>query len=691
MEYMEHVGSIDPTSPMGYVGSLSEIEQAMLVEHHHLHPSPGGKGGKGGKGGRGLAYPELDEKRALHGPRPRASSSSSSSSLSSSAAASRRRKPRCRPASAGRMRHSASAPQWHTSVRAGAANKKSGGRRRRPASAGRMRRSGSAAVLTSMTNNLQYGSGPGTLGNGGGRKRVRLQEIRQRAKQLEQGWNQTFAQNLVSNQMIMGSTEEVGTSRRRDWMNHHADQFSALNELRRAILQNREGGGGGGGGGSSSVDARGRSSSKSKSCRSKPNANNASTPNKKRVIRKLAKKKKKNKKKKQQSSTKNLMLVDKTRMQSRRLQKKSKGTTSTPQLGYGHGNDDNYTSEDDSDLHQGYAGDAGDDDGFDDEQVKAGAELGEEDALSKARHLSEMRFVKQCKAVRVLFEDLKVPQRDRRFFTKTFMARYDERCAAFVQEQAELLDGHRRRTLRVLSRIRRREMAIKQLHAVAKACVTGIVPSMEAKSHGQGGSAEIASMKAKHRQRFRAILEDAARRAQTASCLVVEAIVPWRKDLWRPQPFKWNGKNYILRMGNCVGLQKFVTNADYVRAIRMCELPAGTLDVLLPPNVCEELCANTQPPKVNVADEGKDKSEKDDAAAVVAAEAAAESPSPAGDHERMSSVRISAACMVIQQEPQVVKELRKELDELVEKGYFIPRLRWNPNKLQSESQGDQGI
>jgi hypothetical protein len=47
--------------------------------------------------------------------------------------------------------------------------------------------------------------------------------------------------------------------------------------------------------------------------------------------------------------------------------------------------------------------------------------------------------------------------------------------------------------------------------------------------------------------------------------------------------------------------------------------------------------------------------------------------------------------MVIQQEPQVVKELRKELDELVEKGYFIPRLRWNPNKLQSESQGDQGI
>ena len=74
MDYLKNVDAIDPTSPMGYVGSLSEIEQAMLLEQHHLRGSPGGKGGRRHPGKSPVPssgsqrsmrnFPELDEERA---------------------------------------------------------------------------------------------------------------------------------------------------------------------------------------------------------------------------------------------------------------------------------------------------------------------------------------------------------------------------------------------------------------------------------------------------------------------------------------------------------------------------------------------------------------------------------------------------------------------------------------------------
>ena len=633
--YMEHVDRVDPSSPMGFVGNLSEIEQAMDEEaRRYAH----GKIGAGSA--RRLNYPSLDEKRALNG----AAFSSSAGAISGKITSTSGRKVRRpRPASAGRLRRSASEPFWHTSVTA-KDKKADRRRRRRPASAGRMRGSkSSTGILTSMTDNLQYGSGAGKLsGSTGGRKRFRLKEMKRQAKRLEQGWNQHFAQNLVSNKMIMANKDEIGTNRRRQWMNHHAGEFSALNELRRAILQKR-------------------------------NDSNTS----KRENRRIIKTKKKKKKKKKDSGKKGnrtsssmrrkreMILMEKTRMQSRRLQRKhSKSETSF---------DDGSDGISEGDL----------DDNYNDDFEDGDAESNAEQEGEKARHLAEVQFVKQCKKIRILFQELRIPQRDRRFFTKTFMNHFDERCAAFVSEQAELLEGHRRRTLQVLSCIRRRETAIKQLHAVAKACVAGVVPNrpIDTKNdlESDSGSENNGATKIDQRKRFRAILIDAAKRAQAASCLVIEAIVPWRNDLWRPQPFRWKGKNYILRMGNCVGLQKFVTSTEYVRAIRMCQLPQGTLDALLPPDVCEELCVRQA-----TAEDTNGNGTKDTEPADAKEDESVGSTSPSS--VKMSKDRINAACMVIQQEPQVVEELAKELDELLEKGYFIPRLRWNPNKLQSEPQ-----
>jgi len=35
-----------------------------------------------------------------------------------------------------------------------------------------------------------------------------------------------------------------------------------------------------------------------------------------------------------------------------------------------------------------------------------------------------------------------------------------------------------------------------------------------------------------------------------ASVCVVEAIIEWRKLLWRPHPFRYKGVNYLLKMRN---------------------------------------------------------------------------------------------------------------------------------------------
>jgi len=43
--------------------------------------------------------------------------------------------------------------------------------------------------------------------------------------------------------------------------------------------------------------------------------------------------------------------------------------------------------------------------------------------------------------------------------------------------------------------------------------------------------------------------------------------------------------------------------------------------------------------------------------------------------------RIQHAQQVIKKEMKLVQKLANELNHLLENGYFIPRLKWNPNKL----------
>ena len=43
----------------------------------------------------------------------------------------------------------------------------------------------------------------------------------------------------------------------------------------------------------------------------------------------------------------------------------------------------------------------------------------------------------------------------------------------------------------------------------------------------------------------------------------------------------------------------------------------------------------------------------------------------------------------IQREKVLQEELRRELSELLQKGYYIPQLKWNPNELRSDAKKEE--
>ena len=608
VDYLQSLDAsgVDPTSPMGYVGTLNEIEQAMLyasspssknIQRQNLRTEPAN-------------FPVLDEARAI------GDFHNTTRTRTRTTRTTGRRRRRRRPHSAGRVRSKSNEQTWTKGALTHHISKKRPhkSRKQRPASAGsrrstrQMNSSASAPAFEVKSHPLLKSTIH--LHVSPSRKHARKKEIRR----LEQSWNSEFAQNLNANKLIgrNAASKDVGESRRREWMNHNQDQFTALNQLRRAILNKRE------------QDEREQQNQAQK---------RRNLTKQQRRLKSSNRKKKKEKLKFHDDSDSNLTMSGKTRMRTRRmiapLGKNQRTFTPTKRASK---------------------------------------------KVASQATLEEMKFVKQCTQIRSLFEDLKLPKRDRWFFTKTFMSRYDKRNAAFVMEQLNLLHAHRDNTLRVLACIRRRETAVKQLHAVAKACVSALCSNSSSSSSsssmhlsrnspnnsvkGTTAAAEAAAAAASpvsrdQQERFRAILIDAAKRAQETSCDVVEAIVPWRRDFWRPHPFKWKSKNYLLRMGNCVGLHKFVVDANYVRALKMCQLPQGCFDILLPPDACVELCT------VRTA--------------------------PVSPPAALTSKRVADAYAVIKKEVALVKELAKELDNLLDKGYFIPRLRWNPNKLMSNS------
>jgi hypothetical protein len=207
-----------------------------------------------------------------------------------------------------------------------------------------------------------------------------------------------------------------------------------------------------------------------------------------------------------------------------------------------------------------------------------------------------------CDELQRLWEELRVPARDREFFLESYcQAKGQQERRALIPrlvEQRDLLLRHRTATLETLRAVQQREALLARLRRLSVEQVYG-KPEEE-----PGGLGLVL-----HELRL-------------ATVRVVRCVQLWRKDLWRPLPFVWQGMNYVVKMQSDARFFGKTIDRTSQDAVLFAD------SALCPPE--------------------QDEQELDDVRAVVAAET------------------------------HVQCELRGEHKRLIAAGYYIPMLRWSP-------------
>jgi len=205
-------------------------------------------------------------------------------------------------------------------------------------------------------------------------------------------------------------------------------------------------------------------------------------------------------------------------------------------------------------------------------------------------------FTSTVASILQLWGELKIPVRDREFFFDSYCRKSEpeEDAVSKVNEQFHLLSIHKEQTLDVLKTIETREYC---LHTLRKEL---------SDFQEDGWASDISSMLGS---------------LQQASIAVIRAITVWREKLWRPQPFVWDHKNYLIKMQS---------DSSFIA------------DVLDPK------CTDT----------------------ITFSDSSYLDPSVELSAEKIRN------CVV--NEATIFQELQAEQKRLLESGYYIPMLRWSP-------------
>ena len=132
----------------------------------------------------------------------------------------------------------------------------------------------------------------------------------------------------------------------------------------------------------------------------------------------------------------------------------------------------------------------------------------------------------------------------------------------------------------------------------------------------------------------------------------------------------------MLRIGNCHGLH-FVQETDVIDALKLCNIKSKDLMLLLPSHIRDLICTqngnnNNNNNNYNNNDNIDNKKETN---------------SNEVDGQDYQLVKSKALCdceEFVRREQILQEELGKELKDLLTNGFYIPQLKWNPNKLQEE-------
>eukprot|EP00944_MAST-04C_sp_MAST-4C-sp1_P013339 g13339.t1 len=168
-------------------------------------------------------------------------------------------------------------------------------------------------------------------------------------------------------------------------------------------------------------------------------------------------------------------------------------------------------------------------------------------------------------------------------------------------------------------------------------------------------------------EKFRNLIIDRCRRAQMHTVEVISLIKKWRANLWRPHPFCYRGSNYVLKIGHCEGLKNMVKNPDALAALKQCKIESKELILLLPQHIRNEMCS--QPLQMQMKGDNAN-------------------PATSFTTSCPTMEELNSCEEYVRLEKMLQEELQEELRVVTKRGYFIPRMKWNPKSLQRQTTTD---
>ena len=155
--------------------------------------------------------------------------------------------------------------------------------------------------------------------------------------------------------------------------------------------------------------------------------------------------------------------------------------------------------------------------------------------------------------IRGLWQQLKIPAKERTFYEKSICAlpvQSAEQCKELARLVA-ILQQHERNVRKVLASIRRRELAVEKctdvLVALHRKFAATAGPSSSSSSAALASTDRLAEL-SRQQVFWKEELVLALCEVRATSVEVVRDIQEWRRSLWRPLPFVWMGRNYLLKM-----------------------------------------------------------------------------------------------------------------------------------------------
>ena len=123
-----------------------------------------------------------------------------------------------------------------------------------------------------------------------------------------------------------------------------------------------------------------------------------------------------------------------------------------------------------------------------------------------------------------------------------------------------------------------------------------------------------------------------------------------------------------MRIGNCEGLQNLIKETDVLDALKICNIDSKDWMLLLPSHIRSLICDRKNTGNLE-EDDGKEMADN-----------------VTQQVERVHLSNLFESEDFLKREKMLQEELREEGKELLQNGYYIPQLKWNPNKLHEGAQ-----